>query len=237
MLFLNKNCSRSEARNLGDLGRRFIEQQQPSLEAQVANLADAIAYNNHDLDDGLRAGLIEIEQLREQELFSMHFDEVSKVSLDLPVRRMNYETIRRMINYQVVDLVETSQHQIQTLQPQSIDDIRNNAPLIKLSEDGHFRHKALKKFLKTSLYRHYRVHRMSLKAGKIVKSLFEVFMDDVRVLPKDVQYRIRQQATEDCVIGAPEKHQARMIADYIAGMTDRFAIKEYEKLFNPLSLT
>ncbi len=227
-----KHCSKSEARKLGDLGQRFIQQTQPSLEAQVADLADAIAYNNHDLDDGLRAGLIEMESLREQALFAIHFEKVSETWSSLPVRRMIYETIRRMINYQVVDLVETSQENIKKLQPQSIDDIRQSEPVIKLSEVGYSQHKALKKFLKESLYRHYRVHRMSLKATKIIHSLFEVFMTDIRVLPKDVQLRIASGVLQD-----KDVHQARMIADYIAGMTDRFAISEYEKLFNPLTLT
>ncbi|MCW8931174.1 MAG: deoxyguanosinetriphosphate triphosphohydrolase [Gammaproteobacteria bacterium] len=233
-----KHCSKSKARKLGELGERFIQETQPSLEAQVANLADAIAYNNHDLDDGLRAGLIDMEPLREQALFAMHFEEVCQNWPTLPERRMIYETIRRMINYQVVDLVETSQENIEKLQPQNIDDIRQSGPLIKLSETGYLQHKALKKFLKESLYRHYRVHRMSLKASKIIFSLFEVFMDDIRVLPKDVQYRI--QSAESSLQEQSQNadmFQARMIADYIAGMTDRFAISEYEKLFNPLTLT
>ncbi len=229
-----KHCSKSEARKLGELGERFIQRFQPSLEAQVADLADAIAYNNHDLDDGLRAGLIDMEPLREQALFAIHFEEVSKNWPSLSERRMIYETIRRMINYQVVDLVETSQENIEQLQPKTIDDIRQSGTLIKLSATGYSQHKALKKFLKDSLYRHYRVHRMSLKASKIIVSLFEVFMDDTRVLPKDVQYRIKSITSQSA---DSEGLQARMIADYIAGMTDRFAISEYEKLFNPLTLT
>ncbi len=242
-----KHCSKSEARKLGDLGERFLQITQPSLEAQVADLSDAIAYNNHDLDDGLRAGLIEMDQLREQSLFAMHFEEVQKNWSSLPERRMIYETIRRMINYQVVDLVETSQENIKHLQPGSIDDIRLSPALIKLSNTGYSQHKALKKFLKETLYRHYRVHRMSLKASKIIVSLFNVFMDDIRVLPKDVQYRIdHTQIKSGGRLSEPhskesadiqETYQARMIADYIAGMTDRFAISEYEKLFNPLTLT
>ncbi|MCK5649080.1 MAG: deoxyguanosinetriphosphate triphosphohydrolase [Gammaproteobacteria bacterium] len=244
-----KHCSKSVAEKLGELGQRFLQNSQPSLEAQVANLADAIAYNNHDLDDGLRAGLIEMDPLREEPLFAIHFDEVSKKWPSLPLRRMIYETIRRMINYQVVDLVETSEENIKKLQPQSIDDIRQAAPLVKLSSTGFSRHKALKKFLKDSMYRHYRVHRMSLKASKIIHSLFEVFMNDTRVLPKDVQYRITTGASQSLLLAErlydraqelpqeKEIHQARMIADYIAGMTDRFAISEYEKLFNPLTLT
>lgn len=232
-----KHCSKSEAENLGDLGRRFLQNFQPSLEAQVADLADAIAYNNHDLDDGLRAGLIEMEPLREQALFAIHFDEVAKSWPSLSLRRMIYETIRRMINYQVVDLVETSQENIQKLQPQSIDDIRQSSPLIKLSATGFAQHKALKIFLRDTLYCHYRVHRMSKKASKIILSLFEVFMGDIRVLPKDVQYRIKSAVSQASSSQEREKYQARMIADYIAGMTDRFAISEYEKLFNPLTLT
>jgi dGTPase len=233
-----KHCSNADAAKLGELGTRFLERKQPSLEAQVANLADAIAYNNHDLDDGLRAGLIEIEQLQEQSLFASHFDVVSKLAKNLSKRRMIYETIRRMINYQVVDLVETSKNILNKLQPQGIDDIRNQSEsLIQLSETGFAEHMALKKFLRTTLYRHYRVHRMSLKAQRIVKSLFEVFMYDVKLLPDDVQQKIAVKHTQEISRQDKDNHQARMIADYIAGMTDRFAIKEYEKLFNPMSLT
>ena len=227
-----KHCSKVQARSLGKVGERFITRTQPSLEAQVANLADAIAYNNHDLDDGLRAGLIDLEALREQRLFAVHFEQVSKQYPALSTRRMVHETIRRMINFQVIDLIQSSQAQLQQLQPASIEDIRAAQPVIRLSDGGYKQHKALKKFLKVQLYQHYRVHRMSLKAGVIIRSLFNIFMDDPGVLPNDVQTRIKSCQHEE-----PLRYQARMIADYIAGMTDRFAIKEYEKLFNPLTLT
>lgn len=227
-----KHCSKAQARCLGEVGERFINATRPSLEAQVANLADAIAYNNHDLDDGLRAGLIDFEALREQDLFAVHFNQLGQRYPALSTRRMVYETIRRMINFQVIDLIHASQARLELLQPASIEDIRRQQPVIQLSDEGYTQHKALKKFLKMQLYQHYRVHRMTLKAATIVRSLFNIFMDDIGVLPRDVQARIKSgQAVE------PECHQARMIADYIAGMTDRFAIKEYEKLFNPLTLT
>ncbi len=227
-----KHCSKARARCLGELGERFINNNQPSLEAQVANLADAIAYNNHDLDDGLRAGLIDFRSLRDQPLFAIPFDQVNHRYTDLSTRRKVHETIRRMINFQVIDLIQSSQTRLQQLQPATIEDIRGKQPVIMLSDDGYAQHKALKKFLMRQLYQHYRVHRMSLKAAFIIRSLFDIFMDDIRVLPGDVQARIKSAEKDE-----PERHQARMIADYIAGMTDRFAIREYEKLFNPLTLT
>jgi dGTPase len=233
-----KHCSLSEAKKLGALGYRFIHKLRPSLEAQVTDLADAIAYNNHDLDDGLRSGLITMEALREQELFAIHFEQVSNKWSKLSLKRTIYETIRGMINYQIVDLIECSQQHIAKQQPQSIDDIRNSAPLIQLSGVGFAQHRALKIFLKESLYRHYRVHRMGLKAKTIISSLFDVFMSDNQLLPTDVQARIQSyQQQKQPQYRQQSDYKARMIADYIAGMTDRFAISEYEKLFNPLTLT
>jgi dGTPase len=228
-----KHCSKTNAAELGSLGQRFLNGEQPGLEAQVANISDEIAYNNHDVDDGLRAGFVTMADLQDVESFRVPFTEVTKLWPDLAERRIIHEVIRRMINHQVLDLIETSQDAIDACTPGSIDDVRkaDNA-LIILSEEAHSRHLELKRFLRTNLYRHYRVHRMTLKAGRIVEALFDVFTEDARLLP---------QAARDHMVELERTHElagrARAIADYIAGMTDRFAIAEYERIFSASTLT
>lgn len=228
-----KHCSRSNAAALGALGERFLNGEQPGLEAQVANIADEIAYNHHDVDDGLRAGLLSLDDLRSVESFNEPFSQVTERWPDLAERRVIHEVIRRMINRQVLDLIETSQQFIDDLAPQSIDDVRRaGRPLIGLSEAASERHIALKRFLRTNLYRHYRVHRMTLKAARIVEALFNVFSEDVRLLPRPAREHIEVLEAEDGDAG-----RARAIADYIAGMTDRFAIAEHERIFGASTLT
>jgi dGTPase len=228
-----KHCSRGNARALGDLGHRFLNGGQPSLEAQVANIADEIAYNNHDVDDGLRAGLVELEALEQVAGFREPYAQVLERWPGLTGRRQIHEVIRRMINRQVTDLVTTSQAAIDALAPGSIDDVRRaNEPLIRLGEEEHERHLALKRFLRTNLYRHYRVHRMSMKAGRIIKALFEIFMQDPRLLPESARERTSELESTDGSAG-----RARAIADYIAGMTDRYAIDEHERIFSAPRLT
>ena len=220
-----KHCSRVNARRIGPLGERFLDGGQPSLEAQVANLADEIAYNNHDVDDGLRAGLLDVETLIAVEIFRERYEAVRARWPALAGRRIVHETIRAMINHQATDLLETSRAAIEAARPQSVDEVRGrNAPLIRFSAPMSGQHQELKGLLRQRLYRHYRVHRMSMKAQRIVKGLFGVFFDDPRSLPHDVQRRIEGQDG-----GEPER--ARAVADYVAGMTDRFAIAEYRRLF------
>ena len=228
-----KHCSKSNAEQLGELGERFLHGWQPSLEAQIANIADAIAYNNHDVDDGLRAGLISVEQLREVELFATAYDEVMAQYPELAGRRLIHEIIRRMINRQVVDLLQNSECLLQESSPQNIDEVRNHStPLIAFSEQMAASHLALKRFLREKLYRHYRVHRMSMKAQRMVSELFEALFDDPKLLPHEYQLRA---STLEHALGTSGR--ARAVADYIAGMTDRFAIVEHQKLFNPTELT
>lgn len=215
-----KHCSLNNARQLGDLGQRFIERSQPSLEAQLTNLADEIAYNNHDIDDGLRSGLITMAQMEEVELFARLHREVEARYPGLPGRRALYETIRLMITAMTADLVDTSARLIAEAAPATVDDVRAAPPLIRFSDAMRAETVALKRFLYANLYRHFQVNRMRVKASRIVRELFEAFLADPVLLPGDYQ-----------VQGDPHK-QARKIADYIAGMTDRYAIREHRRIFS-----
>ncbi len=213
-----KHCAIKNAKQLGDVGERFINKTQPSLEAQLTNFADEIAYNNHDIDDGLRSGLITIGQLSEVALFAEHLDIVKSKYPQLEHRRLVHETIRRMINTLVVDLCTTSQHNILQHNPQNIADIRALPALIHFSPSLAAKNLALKQFLRKNLYHHFQVNRMSAKAGCIIRDLFTAFFAHPDLLPNEFQ----QFAKLD---------KARAVADYIAGMTDRFAIREHRKLF------
>lgn len=216
-----KHCSLTNAKMLGDVGERFIHKQQPSLEAQLTNLADEIAYNNHDVDDGLRSGLITLEQLSQVKLFANNLNIVRAQYPTLAGRRLIHETVRRMINTLVVDLCEQSQSNIMQANPTNIDEVRIKPMLISFSPEMREQQTELKRFLRTNLYQHYRVNRMSAKARRIVRELFDVFMHDVQLLPNE--YQQQSQTAID---------QARVVADYIAGMTDRYAIREYQRLFS-----
>ncbi len=215
-----KHCSLANARQLGELGRRFMERSQPSLEAQLTNLADEIAYNNHDIDDGLRSGLLTMAQMEEVELFARHRHTVETRYPGLPGRRALYETIRLMITAMTADLVETSRALLEEAAPKDIDDVRASPPLIRFSPQMRAETTALKRFLYANLYRHFQVNRMRVKASRIVRELFEAFLLDPVLLPNDYQ-----------VEGDPMR-QARKIADYIAGMTDRYAIREHRRIFS-----
>ena len=226
-----KHCSKTVAATLGELGQRFLQQQQPSLEAQLANICDEIAYNNHDVDDGLRSGLITIQQLQDIELFATEQKIVADKYPKLNARRQTHEIIRRMINRQVTDLVETSQQNITQTMPDSIDDIRKkNAPLIQFSDEMRQLHLALKRFLRAHLYKHHRVYRMTSKAQRLIKDMFQAYMNDPYLLPDDYLQKIKNPTAND---RQRDQDQARVIADYIAGMTDRYAIAEHDRLFNP----
>jgi dGTPase len=216
-----KHCSLANARQLGELGQRFIDRHQPSLEAQLTNLADEIAYNNHDIDDGLRSGLLTMKQMEEVELFARLHRQVVDQYPGLPGRRELYETIRLMITAMTADLVATSAALIAEAAPKSIDEVRAGPPLIRFSPKMREETTALKRFLYANLYRHYKVNRMRVKASRIVRELFEAFMTDPVLLPFDYQ-----------VAGGDVMKQARKIADYIAGMTDRYAIREHKRIFS-----
>jgi dGTPase len=213
-----KHCSLKNARQLGDVGERFLRKTQPSLEAQVTNLADEIAYNNHDVDDGLRSGLITLDQLQEIRIFADHLLIVQKKYPALDGRRLIHETVRRMVNSLVVDLCNQSIKKIAEAKPRDIADIRQLPQLIGFSAEMRDQQAELKRFLRTRLYQHYRVNRMSAKAQHIIRELFAVFIQDTGLMPDEYQTRARQD-------------KARAVADYIAGMTDRYAIREYRRLF------
>ncbi len=213
-----KHCSMKNAKQLGDVGKRFLEKTSPSLEAQLTNYADEIAYNNHDIDDGLRSGLITIEQLSKVELFANNLAEVRAIYPKLETKRLVHETVRRMINTLVVDLCTQSASNIARHQPQDIHDIRRLPQLIGFSSEVSAQNQKLKQFLRKNLYQHYKVNRMSAKAVRIVRELFACFYENTGLLPDEFQ-------------AYAEVDKARAVADYIAGMTDRFAIREHRKLF------
>ncbi len=228
-----KHCSVQNAATLGNVGERFLHGRQPSLEAQLANLADEVAYNNHDVDDGLRAGLITLEQLREVPLFCDQYDLVASLYPALPPRRTIHEVVRRMINLLVTDLIETSAERLREAAPADIAAVRQRSePMLGFSDGMRELNLELKRFLRKNLYAHYRVYRMSTKARHIVGSLFEAFMDDIRLLPPKHQQKAATKERDEGPTG-----RARAVADYIAGMTDRYAIAEYKRLFDPLELT
>ena len=217
-----KHCSASNARELGDVGERFLQRKQPGLEAQLANIADAIAYNNHDVDDGFRAGLISLGQLREQSLFETQYTEVHGLYPDLEDRRLIYEIIRRMIGTVVTDLIEETRRQIEQLAPASIDDVREaGKPLVSMSEPIYEQHVALKRFLNRHLYRHEKKIAMTQKVQIIIEELFAAYMNEVQLMPPEFG---------DAAASLDKPGRARIVADYVAGMTDRYAIAAHESI-------
>jgi dGTPase len=214
-----KHCSRANARRLGEIGARFLKKQQPSLEAQIANLADEIAYNNHDIDDGLRSGLISLGQLDEIRAFARHLSYVRSAFSNISERRLIHETVRRMINALISDLVRNSGENIGRAAPGSLAEVRQSPSLIAFSPTVETEQRELKAFLRQGLYQHYQVARMANKARRIVAELFGAFRTDPRMLPPQYQDRAVHDGVE------------RAIADYIAGMTDRYAIREHRRLF------
>jgi len=214
-----KHCSIKNAEKLGDVGQRFLDKTETTLEGQIANFADEIAYNNHDIDDGIRSGLLSIDQLMEVEIFKSHALKVQKRYRDLPQKRLVHETIRRMIHTLVDDLCQTSLQHIRVSKVKTVDEVRLNEPMIDFSRDIAEQQLQLKQFLRKSLYLHPKVTEMTDKAMKTIEGLFRTYMEDVKRIPSDYQS-----------LGREEK--PRVVADYIAGMTDRYAIREYEKLIN-----
>jgi dGTPase len=221
-----KHCSKNNAQMLGELGKRFINNEKPGLEAQIANVADEIAYNNHDIDDGLRAGLLDLDALRSCELVDIHYNSVKEKWQDLDDSRLRHEIIRRMINYVVSDLIETSQALISSVKPNDIDEVRKcGKSLIKMSEKTESMHKALKKSLRDNLYRHERVNRMADQAKETINYLFKAYMNKSELLTDEIQAVINSDSDK-----IDDTQIARLIADYIAGMTDRFAFSEHERI-------
>jgi dGTPase len=215
-----KHCSRAHARYIeslepGGVARRFLDRTQPGLEAQLCNLADEIAYNAHDVDDGVRSGLITLGQLREVPLFAQFHDDALRAHPRLQGRRLLYETIRRMLSQQVYDVIEATEAGLRQAAPASPDEVRQAGPLVAFS--GPMRHAStgLKRFLFRSLYRHPQVMETTDRARRIVQDLFRAYLDAPGEMPADY---------------GDSPLPARAVCDYIAGMTDRFAIREHERL-------
>lgn len=222
-----KHCSIKNAKKLGELGMRFLNRTQPGLEAQVANIADEIAYNNHDVDDGLRARLITMEQLNECSLFKEQYDNVLSKWPSISGRRKTHEMIRRMINALVTDLVTNSRQLIEKYNPQTIDDVRHaGVTLIRFTDEMERQHRELKRFLRKHLYQHDYVMQMTQKTSSIISTLFDTYMHDPGLLPQEIRVKITDKNGGHGDDGSPE----RVIADYIAGMTDRFAMTEHERI-------
>lgn len=221
-----KHCSTQNARLLGDVGERFLNRTQPGLEAQLANLADAIAYNNHDVDDGVRAGLITVDDLLEVRVFArLHAMVVARYP-ESPPRRVLYETIRRMVDHLVSDVITQSQNNIVESSVDSIQAVREySRPLMSLSENVLSEHQELKRFLRTRLYNHPKVREVMDEASTTLKGLFDAYMKDPSRLPPEHQTLVERAAA-----GGGRSAAARVVADYVAGMTDRFAFLEHSKI-------
>jgi dGTPase len=221
-----KHCSAQNARKLGDVARRFLERTQPGLEAQLANLADAIAYNNHDVDDGVRAGLIAVDELRDVRIFTRFHDAVVEKYPGVSARRQLYETIRRMVDHLVSDVIMQSVRNIEAAKVDSIDSVRDRQePLIALGETVLAEHQELKRFLRTRLYNHPKVREVMDEARGTLKELFEAYLRNPMLLPPEHQAVV---ARADAEGGASAR--ARVVAAYVAGMTDRFAFTERTRL-------
>ncbi len=224
-----KHCSYNNAIQLGELGERFVNRQQPGLEAQLANFADEIAYNNHDVEDGIRAGLISVEQLLVVPLFCGYHEEVQAKYPTLAGRRQVYEILRRMINHLVTDLIDSSAARLGASDVRSIAEVRSYpGPLIGFSDTTRESNYTLKTFLREHVYKHYKVRRMTAKARRVVRELFDAFFNDPTLMPDE--HKATGSRLE--LVQGPAG-RARAVADYIAGMTDRYAILEHRRLFDP----
>ena len=211
-----KHCSNKNALKLGEVGKRFIQKKQPSLEAQLVNFADEIAYNHHDIDDGFRSGLLIFDQLQDVPFFKEIALKVKSESPSINNRQCMRVTIRRMMNIFVMDLCHESQVRIDKKNLNTIDDVRNEGPIIALSEDLIKKQQSLKQLLREALYLHPRVQVMTDNAHEVINSLFKKFMQNPDLINIDEKHN--------------QNDLAKFVSDYIAGMTDRFALQTFEKL-------
>ncbi len=205
-----------------DMSSEFEPHLKPTLEAEIVNLADEIAYNNHDIDDGLTSKMIDLDQLMEVTLFREIYEQVLKEIKDQPFKVRRHQTVRQIINVLVTDLIQTVVKNIKGLGLKSVEDVRNcKETIVSFSPEILEKNRELKQFLKTNLYRHYRVIRMAEKANRFMTELFDAYKSKPEQLPPHAYEQISGDNKE------------RIIADYIAGMTDRYALDEYKKLFDP----
>jgi len=215
-----KHCSRANAQRLdalepGGVASRFLNGGSPSLEAQLCNLADEIAYNAHDIDDGVRSGLISLEQLEQVPLFDDYRRRALASHPALAGRRLLFESIRLMLSDQVYDVIDSTRLSLKESGVQTLEEVRRSRPLVTFSADMRQRSQTLKTFLLRNLYRHPKVMETTGRARQVVGELFKAYLGDPAQLPQ-------AHASRD--------HLPRAVADYIAGMTDRFAIREHERL-------
>jgi dGTPase len=207
-----------------DVGpEEFRDHPQPSLEAQIVDLADEIAYINHDLEDGLTSRLLELSTLEEVELWRVHFGEASRLHPDETSKLRIRVAIRRIIDHLTTTLISETERAIESAQVATAEDVRRYpARLVRFTPEVEDLKARLKRFLFQHLYRHYKVVRMATKAKRVVKELFEAYVENPRQLPPHILARGEGDGLK------------RVVCDYIAGMTDRFALDEHRKLFDPL---
>ncbi len=215
-----KHCARRDARRLcerepGGVAQRFLDGTRPSLEAQLCNVADEIAYNAHDIDDGVRSGLLQLEQLADVRLFGIHAGETRREYPDLRGRRFLFEIVRRMLSAQVYDVIAATGAALQESHPRSADEVRRMPALVGFSADMREATAQLKSFLRDNLYRHPQVVDTTERAKIVVRELFNAYIERPAEMPRGFAAR-------------PDR--AAAVTDYIAGMTDRFAVKEHVRL-------
>ena len=236
-----KHCSRANAERIASaevgagmpahgVGQRFLDRTQPSLEAQLCNLADEIAYNAHDIDDGVRSGLLSLEQLHELELFDVYrrqaLSAYPQLGVASQVRRLLYETTRRMVSAQVHDVIRSSRVALAEALPGSVEDVRRHRVLITFGAAMRTQSTQLKQFLLQNLYRHPQVSLTMAHAKQVVSELFASYLSDPGQMQSGHASRFRVSPGD---VGSHDS-PARVVADYIAGMTDRFATREHERL-------
>jgi dGTPase len=233
-----RNAERIDAREPGGIAQRFLRSpdgwMQPNLEAQLTNLADEIAYNAHDIDDGVRSGLLCMEQLQSVELFAQYCAQALKDHPQLGGRRLLFETIRRMLSAQVYDVMAASKAALLAANPQSADAVRRSSPLVCFSPDMAEKSKALKQFLSLNLYRHPQVMSTTQAAKSMVRDLFDTYLADPSQMPPAHVQRLNGKKSNGADLPPPKP--GRVVADYIAGMTDRFATKEHERMFGKTAM-
>lgn len=214
-----KHCGLNKAKTMGALGERFLNDKRPSMEAQLANIADELAYNYHDIDDGLRASLLTLEHLREVKIIDTQLNYLMNKYPNLSGRRLHKELVRHLINMTIYDLIENTQKNIAKYAVKTVEDVRNAPFIVSYSDEMYEQQRELKKFLMKNMYKHHTVMQLRYKASNIIVSLFNAYISDYMLLPGEFQKRIDKDGVY------------RVVGDYISGMTDRYAFRQYNRLF------